>query len=343
MDLIKNFGNIMNLAATQKVDFVFIAGDLFEHNYVKKSTVQFLKSTFEKNSQIEVVIVPGNHDPYIKSSYYNIFDFGNNVHILNDTNSEIYFPQKTTKVYGSGFSDFYSSPCDLSKFSKINSDDTNILIAHGTLDLGFGSTSYNDLDIKNIINLNMDYVALGHLHKVIKNVGNNGNIYYSGSPEPMGFDEESEHGVILGEINQGNLKCEFIPTNIRKYHTININISDCFILKEIENKILTQISRIGNEKDFYRIILKGYLQSEEIDMIKLEKLIKERVYFAIVQSEIAQKHNYEELAKDNGILGVFVKKMMNLIDNEANIDERKKHSKAMYLGVEALNNGKIED
>lgn len=64
-----------------------------------------------------------------------------------------------------------------------------------------------------------DYVALGHLHRY-QRVGHTGNIYYSGSPLPMAFDERGyPHGVLLvdipekasGEGSARAVEVEFIP------------------------------------------------------------------------------------------------------------------------------------
>jgi len=35
----------------------------------------------------------------------------------------------------------------------------------------------------------------------LRGVGKSENIYNPGSPEPLGFDEEGEHGVFIGRID----------------------------------------------------------------------------------------------------------------------------------------------
>ena len=55
------------------IPYFFIAGDLYEQDYIKKSTVEYVNQLFTEIPNTKIFITPGNHDPYIKNSFYKQF------------------------------------------------------------------------------------------------------------------------------------------------------------------------------------------------------------------------------------------------------------------------------
>ena len=64
------------------IPYFFIAGDLYEQDYIKKSTVEYVNQLFTEIPNTKIFITPGNHDPYIKNSFYKQFKWSENVHIF---------------------------------------------------------------------------------------------------------------------------------------------------------------------------------------------------------------------------------------------------------------------
>ena len=56
---------VVNLAKEQQVDFVIIAGDVFEHHDVDEVIVKRTVDILNRLDPITVYVLPGNHDPYI--------------------------------------------------------------------------------------------------------------------------------------------------------------------------------------------------------------------------------------------------------------------------------------
>ena len=76
------FRKIINYIKENNIDYLFIAGDLYEHNYIRKSTIEYINDLFKQISQTKIFITPGNHDPYISNSMYKNFKWNNNVKIF---------------------------------------------------------------------------------------------------------------------------------------------------------------------------------------------------------------------------------------------------------------------
>ena len=70
------------------------------------------------------MIVPGNHDPYVKGSYYETFSWSENVHICK-SNLEI-IEESKYDIYMSGFTDFHMEQSPLETLQIKHPDKMNI-------------------------------------------------------------------------------------------------------------------------------------------------------------------------------------------------------------------------
>jgi len=76
------FRRILEEARALPVDFVLIAGDLFESERVTPDTFEFVRRQLEGLGAIRVFISPGNHDPCSRGSLYREESWPSNVHIF---------------------------------------------------------------------------------------------------------------------------------------------------------------------------------------------------------------------------------------------------------------------
>ena len=195
------FKKAINYIKDNNVEYFFIAGDLYEHEYVKKSTIDFIINCFNEIPNTKIFISPGNHDPYIKNSYYEAYDFGSNVYIFKNSYVEKY-EDENVNIYGMAFTEFFMEETPLENIVIEDNNKLNILVAHcdlnGSKDAdGF---SYNPILESKINSLGFDYLAIGHIHK--NNFDNSNNAHYPGSPISLGFDELGKHGMIARRNNK---------------------------------------------------------------------------------------------------------------------------------------------
>lgn len=193
----KAFKKVINYIKENKIQYLFISGDLYENEYTSLSTIEYINNLFKEISNTKIFIAPGNHDPYIKGSYYETFNFSENVYIFKKGIEKIEL--EDVNIYGMAFNSFNMQGVDFSDFILPISSKPNIFIAHGDLN---GSKDENNLEYNPISEtklkaLNFDYVALGHIHKTNFMPNIKSNIIYSGSLIAGGFDELGEHGMII--------------------------------------------------------------------------------------------------------------------------------------------------
>ena len=64
------FRKIIQYIKENNIEYLFIAGDLYENEYIRKTTADYINNLFKEIPNTKIYISPGNHDPYINNSIY---------------------------------------------------------------------------------------------------------------------------------------------------------------------------------------------------------------------------------------------------------------------------------
>ena len=321
------FKKMIDYIKTNKIPYLFISGDLYEQKYVRESTIEYINGKFKEISDTKIFISPGNHDPYLKNSYYNNFNWSENVKIFNNSLEKVSL--EDADIYGYGFNDFYCESASLLKdFEVDNKGKINILVIHGTLN---GSASaemqYNPISANMLKQKGFDYVALGHVHK--NNIADGENIIYPGSMISMGFDELGEHGMVVGEITKDNVNLEFVNLDPKEFVEYDMDISD---IQSKEALVESLNDLYVPENNLYKIILVG-TRNFEINTSSVMKLVQNSGILKI-KDNTKIKYNIEEISKEVSLRGFYVKSLLEkqksgeYVDNEV--------EKALEIGLDIL-------
>ena len=63
----KMLKKVIEYIKENKIEYLFISGDLYEHKYIRKSTIEYINNLFKEIENTKIFISPGNHDPYLKN------------------------------------------------------------------------------------------------------------------------------------------------------------------------------------------------------------------------------------------------------------------------------------
>ena len=316
------FRKAIEYISKEKIPYLFIAGDLYDQDYIRKSTIEFINNLFKTIPNTRIFIAPGNHDPFLKNSFYNTFNWNNNVTIFNDEIKRV--ECEDVDIYGYGFSSFYCSNSKVEEIEIINKEKINILLVHGALDSSKNADiKYNPISTNKLKEIGFDYIALGHIHK--RTDENKYNFIYPGSIISFGFDELGNHGILDVKIEKNNylnnLEINKIEKNkLNKNNYLN-NLEEIKNNKKI-NKNNIKISEVNSQEEliekinfietnndtFYKIILTGS-RNIEINKGEICKLITNENILKL-EDKTETKYNFDELAKQNNLKGIFVKKML---------------------------------
>ena len=352
----KAFADTIEYIKENQIPFLFISGDLYEQKYIRKSTIEYINNLFKEIPNTQIFISPGNHDPFLINSFYNTFEWNNNVTIFN---SEIKIIEtEEADIYGFGFTDFYCENSQIEKINIKNKNKINILITHGSLDASKTlDMQYNPLNSNKLKEIGFDYVALGHIHKANYEENKN-NFIYPGSLISFGFDELGEHGFLDVEINKNNSeknnlinlkinnnnlnnseinnnnlkinkKIKFIKVDKRIFEEIKLNISEI----NSEEELIEKIKNIKTERQKnYKVILEGY-KNIEIDLNKIKKMVLDENVLK-VKDFSKVKYDIKELANQNNLKGVFINKILQ--KEEEKLCTKEEAEQAIEIFINAL-------
>ena len=323
----KVFKKVIEYIQKNNIPYLFIAGDLYEHDYVKKSTIEYINSLFKEIQNTKVFITPGNHDPYIKGCYYMDYEWADNVYIFKDGIEK--YEDENCNIYGMAFTEFYMQNSPLETFKLDKSDKPNLLIAHCDLN---GSKdreglSYNPILESKLNSFGFDYIAIGHIHK--NNIENKNPIYYPGSTIAFGFDELGDHGMIVGEICKNNFKKEFVKLDDRIFTEIELNVDNLFSKEELIEYILDVELK---ENYMYKLIFTGK-RNFEINSRELLKVIA-RENILKIKDRTKIKYDLEKIAGENNLRGIFVREILKKLEEGEYTQEE--IEKAIEIGLEAM-------
>ena len=329
----KVFKKIIEYIKQNKIDYFFIAGDLYENKYVKKSTIEYINNLFKEIPETRVFIAPGNHDPFIKNSYYNQFNWSENVKIFDSKIQKVEL--EDVDVYGFGFDDFYCTDSGIENIEIENKDKINVLIMHGTLDgADIEDKQYNSFSQNLLKEKGFDYVALGHIHKLDYNHEKNQRIVYPSSTISLGFDELGEHGMIIGELERNKLNIEFYPLDEEQFVENEVDISDL----EAKEDLIERINSLDiKENEYVKINLVGD-RNFEINTYEILKLV-ENTRIIKIKDKTKIAYNLEKMSNETTLKGLFAKEMLERLNDEnVTSEDRKKIEKAIEIGLDALKN-----
>lgn len=317
------FNKMINYIKENNIEYLFIAGDLYENEYIRKSTIDYINACFKQIPNTRIYIAPGNHDPYINNSYYNKYEWNENVHIFTRLNKvEI----GNINIYGYGFVDFCSEKVELNV--ELDNNKINLLLIHADLD---GSTkyfgNYNPILESEIRKFNFDYVALGHIHK--NNFSKNRNIIYPGSMIAGGFDELEKHGMVVGEIDEETKKLaiEFITLDEKEFVEMNLDISNINSKEELIENIN---SKKLDDNKYYKIILRG-AKNLEIDTNELMKYVTSNNVIKL-KDKTKVEYDLEKISKEQSLRGIFVKELLEQMNEE----NKEQILESIYIGLNVM-------
>jgi len=325
-ELWETFERIVNYSIDRNADFLLIAGDLFESCYFTLGDIKRVRDILSKASELNVLISAGNHDYIGHKSIYRQVEWGENIKIFETDGLECKsFTELNTNIYGYSWNRAEIKENKLlNDFPYSDRDKNNLLLIHGDIS---NNSNYLPMNINFLKDLEMDYIALGHIHKPRLF---SQRIAYCGCPEPLDFGETGIRGIIEGTIDQGITNIEFIPFSKREFHEVTIDLNENLgyldLINRFENVSVGDIS-----KDFYRIKLKGYLQ-KDIDLNNIIGDVAEKFYHIEIVDETIPDYDLDSLKNNNkdNIIGHFIKTMQDMdLDDKINKD-------ALYYGLNVL-------
>ncbi len=342
------FLGILDLCKKESVDFLLIAGDLFDSPYLLPSDAERIISAMAQLPNTIIAISPGNHDSACPGSIYLKHNFPPNVVVFTSFMEFVDFPEKGVRLHGAAFTDRFEKISLLQNVSP-HPEFINLGVIHGDLVTDGSSSSYNPITPSAISACGLDYLAIGHIHKrtAIDKIGKT-HFAYCGCPDGMGFDEIGTMGVYMGTVSRDDCNLSFVETSSRKYIIENFDVSSFTDSFGASEAILSHIkSKFGEAfaNNLYRINLVGTLPaSTSVDPWQIKRTLSKEVHFVdVFDSTEADITDISSLESETSLRGIFVKKMLEKI-SAAGDEDVTDLTNALKIGLKAFSKGvKLND
>jgi exonuclease SbcD len=331
-ELRDRFVQIIDLAITHHVEVMLIAGDLFEHQHVGTGTIQFLAAQFRRIPQVQIFLSPGNHDPYLPTSYYATYPWPENLHIFGPEIDRVDLPDLPVSVYGWGFGAWEVPHYQLGGLRIGDSDRINLLVTHG------GDPFYHPFKPSDLEAIGADYAALGHIHKpgVVLQQGGRVIAQYSGSPEALGFGEPGDHGVLVGSISKNETRLSFHSTAYRRCVSVEIDLSGVETTDQI-SQLLLRVEEADRRRHAYRITLTGEIDSAlALDLSLLQSRLVPHFYFLKLIDRTRPAYDLGRIAAERSARGLFVQRLLAMEGEEQDEAGQLRIRRALALGLSAF-------
>ncbi len=249
------YQRIIDEALYEQVDFVIFSGDIFDNarpSYANFSLfIEGLKQL--ERAHIPVYFCMGNHDPYT-SWKQDFAALPANTYVFSPNKPDYaVFKKDDEPLVILGGRSYYTQAWSLKEDISNGLSRQEAFAATGIVTpfvVGVIHTGLNidptrsPVDPKKLLKKGMDYWACGHIHQPMLFPKKEPRVVFSGCPQGRAIKEQGEHGVfkvVLSEqADKAAVYTEFIPTASVVWEQLQVDVSECSTLAEIQELIINE-------------------------------------------------------------------------------------------------------
>lgn len=204
-----SFSRIVDLAISEKADFMVISGDAFDEDTITPSVrIRFVEEL--RRSGIPCFIARGNHDP--RTSWESSIPYPPNVtEFGTEPESHSVDGIDGLEVIGASFRDWHEER-NLPSMMKGDPAKFTVACLHCDVDSPGADYAYSPCSLSDLKGRNVDYWALGHIHKRAV-LMESPYAVYPGNIQGRKITEAGEKGAYLVTVSNGVVsELRFVPT-----------------------------------------------------------------------------------------------------------------------------------
>ncbi|MDQ0268947.1 metallophosphoesterase family protein [Cytobacillus purgationiresistens] len=264
----ESFSRIVKTAMIKKVDFVILAGDLFDAaDRSIKAQTRFRKEMERlADADIQVFTVHGNHD-HMGGEWAHL-SLPDNVHIFSNEPEMLSFMKEDVKVhlYGFSYPTRHVHQRKIDHYKKVDGGDYHIGILHGNLEGSTDHGNYAPFSLSDLTSKGFDYWALGHIHKQVI-LNQSPPIIYPGNIQGRNRKETGKKGCFFVELSDAGQSFEFIETEAVMWTEATLDCSSIDSFQGIMTECLKLLEAVRYEGKGTLLIL----NIESVSLSPVEK------------------------------------------------------------------------
>ena len=258
---------IFQTAIDEMVDFVILAGDIFDDTDSSLKAQMFLKTQFEelKQAGIKVFMIYGNHDYYRNN--FSVVNFPDNVFVFGstpETKALTARDGKTVGITGFSYTQQHINQNVVRDYPEHGDFDYQIGILHA----GVADNNYAPFTISDLLTKGYDYWALGHIHKR-EVLHTNPTIVYPGDIQGRNQNETTPKGFYLVSVTNDTTELKFVQSSIYTWTKESLTVDSQDSIDSLIAKITDLLAKpqlltltIDDAQELHQDVLKTIERNE---------------------------------------------------------------------------------
>lgn len=222
------FDNLIDLTIEEEVDFILIAGDLYDGDWKDCNTGLFFASRMGRLSKagIKVFIVSGNHDA--ASQITKAMPLPDNVTLFSPRKPQsVKLDDFGVIIHGQSYSFRAVTENLASQYPQNDPNYFNIGLLHTSLTGREGHEDYAPCTLDELKSKGYDYWALGHVHKR-EIVSEDPLIVFPGNIQGRHIKETGAKGATMVTVEDGRItEVEVRELDVLRWATCQVDLSEC--------------------------------------------------------------------------------------------------------------------
>lgn len=319
-------------AIEKEVDFVILAGDLFDGEDRSLRAQSRLRNEMKKLEEkgIAVYVIHGNHD-HLSGTWINL-DLPENVHVFSsevETKTLITKSGVSVNLYGFSYPERHVYSRKIDDYKKVEGADYHIGILHGNEGGRSEHGNYAPFHVQDLLEKQFDYWALGHIHKRAV-LSENPPVIYPGNIQGRNKKETGEKGFYLVTLSELNTELEFVESSDVIWAETVIDAGGMHSFQDVYH--LCQASLSQYRKNGAGTLLTIFLKNVQLQDVN-EKQVLDGELLEILQEEEQDEESFvwiadiqidENMSIDQDCLknqGEFYKELFTVAENYDQIKE----------------------
>lgn len=256
------FANLIELAIEEKVDFLLIAGDLYDGDWKDYNTGLFFAACMGRLSRagIRVFIVSGNHDAASQITRY--LPLPENVTLFSAKKPEsVRLDELGVVIHGQSYSTRTVTDNLAAGYPPAVAGRVNIGLLHSSLTGRAGHEAYAPCTVDDLLARGYDYWALGHIHQR-EIVREDPWIVFAGNVQGRHIRESGMKGAALVTVVDGRVaNVAFRELDVLRWDLCRIDLTDCAAVESVHDAVrlglMRGLDQAGGRTLAVRLMLTG--------------------------------------------------------------------------------------
>lgn len=249
--------NLVQLGIDRQVDFVLIAGDLYDGDWRDMGTgTCFVREMCKlRDAGIPVYLISGNHDA--ESKITKDLTLPENVVRLSSAKPETkHLDGCGVSIHGQGFATPAVTDNLAAAYPAAIRGNFNIGLLHSSADVSDGHKVYAKCGYDDLRNKEYDYWALGHIHKRGCAWGDD-RIRFSGNLQGRKISEADAKGCLLVTVDDAlQPVTEFVPLDVLRWQPCLVDAQECESCYDVLDRTKQSLAQLIAKSDGRRLAVR---------------------------------------------------------------------------------------